>query len=39
MLNVFTNLIQKGTLYDIKYIFEEQGIEGKHIFYYFTELY
>ena len=39
MLNVFTNLIQKGTLCDIKYIFGDQGIEGKLIFYNFTELY
>ena len=35
ILNVFTNLKQKGTLCDINYIFGDQGIEGKLIFYNF----
>ena len=39
MLNMFTNLIQKGTLCGTDYIFEDQGIKGKLIFYNFTELY
>ena len=34
-----SNLIQKGTLCDINYIFEDQEIEEKLIFYNFTELY
>ena len=29
----------EGTLCDINYIFGDQGIEGKLIFYNFTELY
>ena len=37
--NVFTNLIQKGSLYDTNYIFGDQGIDRKLIFYDFTELY
>ena len=39
MLNVFTNLIQKGSLYDTNYIFGDQGIDRKLIFYDFTKLY
>ena len=37
-LNIFTNLIHKGTLCGINYIFD-QGIKGKRIFYNFTKLY
>ena len=32
MWNVFTNLKQKGTLYDVEYIFGDQGIGGKQLF-------
>ena len=38
-LNMFTNLIHKGTLCGINYIFGDQGIKGKRIFYNFTKLY
>ena len=36
---MFTNLIHKGTLCGINYIFGDQGIKGKLIFYNFTEHY